>query len=339
MTIKYIYTSISVEITSFFLFLNIHSLAGIISILTLHSIGLILILIPLLSLVPKRFKKDLKKTSSVLFILCFFTLYLGYISLFVLTIYLLKKQKNLEFKPFKFFSIGDVFDKDIEFSGRRFGEGSIFAVSKVEDGNKTLKERAILFVSDIKSPLTMNILKESLSSKYDDIRLYAFSVVSKMEKEFNENLHRLKEDLRKENLTDQERSELLYEIASQYYDFVHFNIVDEEFRKFLIEESFYYAKKSLESYETPEALILIGKIYIRLNMPEMALPYFIRASKYETLNPLKYVPYIAEIYYRSGLYKDIVEIINKYPQLKSIANPNLGFMVEFWAGSYGSTDR
>ncbi|MCX7738319.1 MAG: hypothetical protein N2Z80_02735 [Hydrogenothermaceae bacterium] len=339
MTVKYIYTSMLVETASFFFFLNTHSLAGITSILTLHSIGLVLLLIPLLSLVPKRFKKDLKKTSLALFMLCFFTLYLGYISLLVLTVYLLRKQRNLEFKPFKFFSIGDLLDEDIQFSGRRFGEGSIFAVSKAEDGSKILKERAILFASDIKSSLTINILKESLSSKYDDIRLYAFSVVSKIEKEFNENLHRLKEEIKKKNLTDQERSELLYNIASQYYDFVYFNIVDEEFREFFIEESFYYAKKSLESYETPEALILLGKIYLKRNMPEMALPYFISASKYENLNPLKYVPYIAEIYYRSGLYRDIVEIVNKYPQLKSIANPDLRFMVDFWAGSYGSTDR
>lgn len=337
---KNVYISIISEITSFILFLNLNSVFGVILVMLFHGLSLGLLLLTLFRFIPERFTKENKtKTFFAIFSICFFILYFGYLALLIITVYLLRKQKNVEFRPYESFSLSDLVYEEFEFSGRKFGEGSIFAVGKTESVNKNIKERAIFSVSEIKNPLTISILKENLSSKHDDIRLYAFSVVSKMEKDFNENLHKLKNKLKDESLTEDEKAEIFYEIANQYYDFVYFKIADEEFKDFLLEEALFYGKKSLELKETPEALILIGKIYIRRNMPEIALTYFMKASKTSSLNPIKYVPYIAEIYYKSGVYTDIVELFKAYPQLRNVANPNLNFIIDFWTKGYGSINR
>lgn len=332
MSYKLFYSSVVLEMLSFLIFFKINSAVGLLSILSMHAVALFLLLVVTFPFLPKRFRKDKKKTLLALFLIIYPTLYIGYVSIVLYVLVVLRKQKNIEYKPYEAFSINDVLDEEVYFDGRKFGEASITTVGKLESANASVKERAVLSISDIKNPLTVSILKENLGSRFDDIRLYAFSVISKMEKSFNENLHKLKERLKDETLTDEDRARLYYEVASQYYEFIYYNIVDSEFREFMLEEVFYYAQKSLQIKETPDALILLGKFYLRKNLLEISYKYFTMATKYRNVNPVKYAPYIAEIYYKLGLYREIGEIFQKYPEIDLIVNPNLNFVASFWKG-------
>lgn len=329
MNYKLLSSSLLLEILSFALLLKIKSLHGLIIILGFHGFALFLLLIVVFPFLPKRFKKNKRRTFATLFLVLYPTLYVGYISLIFYSLIIFHRQKNIEYKPYETFSINEVLDEDVYFEGRKFGEASISTIGKIENINLRLKEKAILSISEIRNPFTINILKENLSSRFDDIRLYAFSVISKMEKTFNENLHKLKEKL-KEDISDEEKAELYYEIAAQYYDFIYYDIVDKEFKEFMLDEIFYYAQKSIQIRETPDALILIGKFFLRKNLLELSYFYFSKAMKYENLNPVKYVPYIAEIYYKLGLYMEIKEIFKKYSEIDLILNPNLNFVIDFW---------
>ncbi|MEJ5172890.1 MAG: hypothetical protein WHT47_04185 [Hydrogenothermaceae bacterium] len=258
---------------------------------------------------------------------------------FVLIFFILRYQRKTEETPSKFFNVEDVLFEDIEFGNRKFGEGALISIGKSENIPKELKERAILSISEIKNPVGMAIIKENLSSNFDEVRLYAFSVISKVEKEFNKKIHLIREKLKDENLKNEEKTSLYYELASVYYDLVYFNIVDEEFKNFMIEESFYYAKKSLDIQETPEAILLTARIYMRKEMLEKAYEEFIKVFKFKDVSPLKYVPYLAEIYYKFGFYKEVENLFRSFPELAVITNPNLDFVVKLWEGKRGSIDR
>lgn len=339
MELKSLYTSLILEFISFGFILNLDSTGKVIFILLFHSAALLLILTTLVNVIPQRFRKDKKIFIFITFIIIFPTLQIGYMIIFVLIFYILRYQKKVEETPSKFFNVEDILFENIEFSNRKFGEGGLISIGKSEDVSKELKERAILSISEIKNPVSIAIIKENLSSKFDEVRLYAFSVISKMEKELNEKIHLIKERLKDENLKNEAKAGLYYELASVYYDFVYFNIVDEEFKNFMIEESFYYAKKSLDIQETPEAILLTARIYMRKGMLEKAYGEFIKIFKFKDVSPLKYVPYLAEIYYKFGLYKEVNHLFRSSPELLVITNPNLHFVIKLWEGKYGSIDR
>lgn len=339
MDVKTLYLSLIFELTSIFLLFNIDSVYKLIVFITLHSMALLLSSLIFVNFLPERFRNQRRKAVLIIFFINFATLYIGYLTTLLLTLYILRKQKNVEYKPFEFFSIEEVLSEDIKFTGRRFGEGSLFSIGKNEITNRALKERVILSVSEIKNPLTISILKENLSSRYDDVRLYAFSVISRIEKKFNEDIHTLKKRLDDDNITDEEKAEIYFELSNIYFDFVYFNIVSEEFRTFMIQEFFYYANKSLELKEKPEVFILLAKIYMRIGMLEKAYENLIKLLKYPEVNPFKYVPYLAEIYYRFGIYTEIKRLFEKYPQIKMTINPNIQAVVDFWSYKNEGADR
>lgn len=331
MDVRTLYLSFIFELSSLFLLFNLDSIYKLIMLIAFHSIALFLLSSVFVNLLPKRFKKNKKASVLVIFFINFPILCLGYISVLILILIILRRQKNVEYKPFEFFSIEDILGEDIGFSGRKFGESSLFSVGKYETQNKNLKEKVILSIAEIKNPLTISILKENLSSKYDDIRLYAFSVISKLEKKFNEDIHTLKKKLESNDITDEERAELYFELASIYFDFVYFNIVSQEFENFMIEESLYYAEKSLDLKEKPETFLLLSKLYMRIGMLEKAYEYIMKVMNYPQINPLKYVPYLAEIYYKFGLYSEVKSLFEKYPNIKMTINPNIQAVVDFWS--------
>ncbi|MEZ0323580.1 MAG: tetratricopeptide repeat protein [Hydrogenothermaceae bacterium] len=336
---KRLYTSIFLEIISFGFIFNLDSVEKTIFMLLLHSIALFLILLVLSSFIPEKFRKDRKRFVFIIFTITFPTLQIGYITVFILVFYILKYQKKVEETPNKFFNVEDVLFEDIEFNSRKFGEGALINAGRSENVPRELKEKVILSISEIKNPVSMAIIKENLSSKFDEVRLYAFSVISKMEKELNEKIHSIKKKLKDENLKDEEKVKLYYSLASVYYDLVYFNIVDEEFKNLMIEEALHYAKKSLDIQENPDAILIIAKIYMRKGMLKEASEEFEKLFKFKNISPLKYIPYLAEVYYKFGLYKEVKNLFRTVPELEVVINPNIHFVIKLWKKNHGSINR
>lgn len=330
---KFVYSSIMIEIVSFFLFLGMRSPTMIFSALALHGVALVLVVSALVNLLPERFEKTEKLKSVAIFSTILYpTLYIGYIAVVVMIVYIIRKQKVSEYTPFMFFSVEEFLDESFQNRQklRSFGEGALISISKAEKINKSLKEKAMLALSDLKNPKMFKLLKESLSSDIDEVRLFAFSIVSKLEKKFNDNLHRLKERLNEENLSTEEKAEIYYQIAKQYYDFVYYNVVDEEFRKFMLQEAINYCSISLKLNESIDAYLLLGKLYNEIGLLEIGYNYLLNVQEYSKLNPVEYVPVVADMYFRFGMFKDIVELFKKYPELELLNDIEINFALRFW---------
>lgn len=336
-----IYYSLVMESSSFLLIFYSDSLVMILSSLVFHGIALYFIIIALVNLLPNRFgKKEKLKSVIIFFFITYPTLYIGYISIAIMILYILRNQKVAESTPYSYFSLEEFLNENIEEIEklRSFGEGAIISINKAEKVSKSLKEKAILALADLKNPDMFPLIKQSLSSEIDEVRLFAFSIISKMEKKFNENLHQLKEKLKEENLSNEEKAEIYYQIAKQYYDFVYYHIVDDEFRDFMLEEAIDYCKKSLEIKKTADGYALIGKLYREMGMIDMAYNYLLSLPKYSDFNQV-YIFDLADIYYRFGIFKEIVNLIRKYPEVELLNDVNINFIIRFWLNKDESITR
>ncbi|MGB9766760.1 MAG: tetratricopeptide repeat protein [Sulfurihydrogenibium sp.] len=241
------------------------------------------------------------------------------------TKYLFRKQKNIEYKPIETFSIEEIYNEDIEFSGRKFGEGGLVGIIKSENAPKVLKEKAFLTLTDLRSPSVFNLIKENLSNPVDEIRLLAFSIISKFEKDLTEKIHELEKKL-KEEISQEEKAEIYKDLAQIYWDFVLYNLVDEEFKEFMLKTAEDYAFKSLQIKENPYVYFLLGRMYLRKKKIEESLNYLLKAYNDKALRQ-KVIPYLAECYFYK---KDFSQVKNLMKEIDLTIDLRIKFIRDFW---------
>lgn len=328
---KNIFYSLISELTGIIFIFNENMYIGLGIYILFHSIAIFLLSSTLLMFIPKKYRNNKKRSFIFLFLFGFLTFVIGFIFLFVLSIYLLRAQKNIEYKPVEAFSLDEVYNEDMDFYGRNFGEGGIVSLIKGKNVPKHLQEKAFLALADLKSPFVFNIVKENLSNPIDEIRLLAFSMISKMEKKMTQKVHELGNKLSKENIQDDEKAELYKNLAQIYWDFVLYNIVDEEFKNFMIEEAKNYALKSLSIQEDPYVYFLLGRIYLRLSDMEKATEFLKEAVKDKNIKS-KVIPYLAECYFYKKDYKTVKNILK---ELDLVLDLRVKFVKDFWVGDVG----
>ncbi|MGC9080762.1 tetratricopeptide repeat protein [Sulfurihydrogenibium sp.] len=291
--------------------------------LIFHGLAIFLLSTFLLLLLPKRYRK--KESFYFMLIFGFFSSVAGFIFLLISTKYLFRKQKNIEYKPIETFSIEEIYNEDIEFSGRKFGEGGLVGIIKSENAPKVLKEKAFLTLTDLRSPSVFNLIKENLSNPVDEIRLLAFSIISKFEKDLTEKIHELEKKL-KEEISQEEKAEIYKDLAQIYWDFVLYNLVDEEFKEFMLKTAEDYAFKSLQIKENPYVYFLLGRMYLRKKKIEESLNYLLKAYNDKALRQ-KVIPYLAECYFYK---KDFSQVKNLMKEIDLTIDLRIKFIRDFW---------
>lgn len=63
-----------------------------------------------------------------------------------------------------------------------------------------LEIKSILFLTEVKSPESVRLLRYGLSDENDEIRLLSFSVLDKIEKRLSEQIHNNLEKLKKQRM-------------------------------------------------------------------------------------------------------------------------------------------
>ncbi|MFN4197291.1 MAG: tetratricopeptide repeat protein [Caldimicrobium sp.] len=301
----------------------------------LHSIFLFTLISFLAILIPKRFK-DRKRAVFILFFVVFPTLYLGYVFILIAVLYLLRKQQIEAYQPSKIPSLEEVLTEEIEFSGRLVGESTLRLLKERSISiNPSKLETLLSYILHLDSSEAIPVLKRLLSASEDVLRLYAFGALYKIEKKLNETLHSLKEKLNKGNTSPEEKAFIYYQIASIYHTFLHYHIADQEFRNHMLREALNYARKSMEIEATPEASLLLAKIYIEARDFDRATPFLEELVSERKLNPAKYLLQLAEIHYEMGNYKEVKRLFRDYPEMNLLLDVNANFVVRFWRGSNG----
>jgi len=131
---------------------------------------------------------------------------------------------------------------------RIFGEGSMTNVILAEDVPKSKKLKALSSLSSNISPTTLRIIKQTLSSKNDEIRMYGYAIINKIEKKLNENINKHLEIYNNEKLEDSVRFEAAKELAFFYWEMVYAELSHESLRDSFINEVIKYLNIAKEYY-------------------------------------------------------------------------------------------
>jgi tetratricopeptide (TPR) repeat protein len=321
---KNFYLSIFSEIVGLIFLLSKNVYVGILFYLIFHAVAIFLLSTLLIIIIPKKYKK--RESFYFLFFFGFFTFIAGFLFLFIISLYLLRNQKNIEYKPLESFSLDEIYTEDIEFSGRKFGEGGLVSILRSENVPKYLKEKAFLALTDLKSPFVFSVIKENLSNPIDEIRLLAFSLISKMEKELTQKIHQLQKKLNEKDLSINEKAEIYKELAQVYWEFVLYNIVDKEFENFMLKTAKDFAYKALEIKENPYVNFLLGRILFKERNIDEAIKYLLKAYNYSPLRQ-KVIPYLAEYYFYK---RDFTSVKNIMKNLDLTIDLRLQFIKDFW---------
>jgi len=197
---------------------------------------------------------------------------------------------------------------------RLFGEGSMAELMSNSDAPKALRMKALSVVSQDMNRNNIALIKQSLSNKDDEIRLYSFSLIDNMEQDINTKIHQA--SLRfntTENIV--EKMAAAAELAYLYWDMVYFDLSDDTLKNFLLDESLRYAQVVFDiNMSDRDMNVLLGKIYLEKQQYENACTHFVMAIE-NGVDEEYIVPYLAELYFERGNYHSVASMLNTVKSL------------------------
>ena len=227
-----------------------------------------------------------------------------------------KKYSKLDLEKLKRinkFCLFDLTDK-IPVVKIKFAEGMLNNVEKLNDFNKF---RLLSYLTNRNISKKGDILKKVLSDNNDEIRLLAFSILSKEEDRLNKEILKRKELLKKK-----EDAYIYKELGELYWEFIFLQIADSELRDFYINLSKENFEKALELKEIKDIYFYLGRIYLMKKDLEKAEECFLKYINEKT------IPYIAEIFYNKGELEQAKSLIE---ELKLVnVHQNFYFNYKVW---------
>lgn len=299
MQIKFlIFYSVLIEIIAIsLLFLGDNFLAVLIY-LILHFFASILISMALVSMFSKfeMFKKLKKELLMVLIFFIFMTSVFGIFFANFMLIFL-RNKKIIRKKIIKQLNLNEV-TVDVPAARRKFGEGAIYSLSSA---SPSVKLSLLSYIVKQNFPNKGKILKEALSDSNDEIRLMAFSVLSREEDKLNKIIFELLEKLK---TAKEKEKEIIYkDLGKLYWEFIYLGITDDNLKEFYLNLAKECFEKSKNDYES---IIYLGRIYLKENKIEEAKKNFEKALKF---NKVLVIPYLTEVYFNEKNFKKVKELM------------------------------
>ncbi|WP_456397253.1 hypothetical protein [Desulfurobacterium sp.] len=294
------------------------------SLIMLHIILSIIVTVIITILMPKHFKRTIRNTLTI-FLFNLLIPVAGYIFSIINFLIIARLKKNNLFETKKL-PIRDITLEKVKVKNRKLGEAALTQLIK---SKKINNEHALLIMGNFINPQTIEAAKTALFSDNDEIRLYAFAILSKLEKEIDDKISFLKTKLKKIDNT-KEKALIHFELASLYWDMVYLKVADKELIPFIIKEALNHIQNSLKFHKTPEIELLAGKIHLKLGNRKEAKKLLSSAfNQGDKLMKMKVVPYLAEIAFYEKNYKTVEKL---FSILETPLHPDIYFMKLFWTG-------
>lgn len=338
---KEVYYSILAEAGVVANLLLLNDMYQLFIILILHLIACAFINIMLINFLPKRYKKNRKRIIGAFFALTFlgFSLFIiGYLALLVISLYLLRKQKSAEV-PIKSFSLQELVTDRIPPKVNTYGEAPLYLLLAREEIPKSKLDVLSLIIAETKNAKLLGYVSKILSSSNDELRLSASSAYYKLEKEIQERINKLMDNFKME-ASSFRKAYILFNIAQNYYDLVYYKLAEKELENITLQKAEEYIKEAIILREDPEFYILLGKIYIAKKEYSKAIEVLTKLSQKVYVNPIRYIPYMAEAYFGMGDLERTKILIKKHiRELSYTVNPYLVYIKDFWSVDYGIADK
>jgi len=282
--------------------------------LFMHIIMSLLLGYVSLLIVKKRF---VVKTRRVFYFMFLFNLSLpiiGYFATFWIAYYFKTVTYNKEVENISFLDL-ELFGTDFIEVQRRFGEGSIQDMMLNKYVPTTKKIQALVSMAENISQENVQIIKSTLSSSDDEVRLYSFAIIDKIERNINGKIYKFLR-VYQETSDEQMKSKVAKDLAFLYWEMIYFELSEESLKNYLLREVKKYIQDAKIHYDDDIGLhILLGKVYMLEKNFISASSEFTIANKLSD-HELHFVKsYVAEINFLTGHYRVVKNIINEAEDL------------------------
>jgi tetratricopeptide (TPR) repeat protein len=294
---------------------------------TIHSTISLLFAIISSFILQKRFEDNRLKTVLFFWIFNISLPIIGYPMTIWLVYYLITVEYEKQLTNMHSINMID-FENEFPTVSRLFGEAAMQKLLSGDISSSSMKMKALVSLSDNASRTDVALIKSSLSDRNDEVRLYSFAVIDKLERGINGQIHDKLISFTKAKTTE-ERVNRAGELAHLYWDLVYFELADENLKRFIISEVEKYSKIVLDVEPHNEKInILLGKTYLMLKEVDKAEECFKKVIK-NGKNIDFIVPYLAEIFF---LKKSYGEVKNLFANAKGLRTNTLLYpVVEQWS--------
>ncbi len=207
---------------------------------------------------------------------------------------------------------------EIQVEVRKFGESITYKITP----------EAIYYLSKYPHPATIQILKRALSSKNDEVRLLAFSVLAKIERGIFNRIDEILEKL-KETKGKREKFILLQRLTELYWELIYLKIADKELENFYLERALFYGKEALKIAENDVLHFYLGRLYLRVGDVKRSVSHFKRALELG-FPYYKIASYLMEVYFKESKLPEVYRAAEKF-DVETCPEHRLISLVKAWA--------
>jgi len=235
---------------------------------------------------------------------------------------------------------------------RVFGEGSMTDVLQSKYTPKSKKLKALSSLSSNISPVNLQILKQTLKSPDDEIRMFGYSIINKAEKSLNSKIDRHLKNIQEEKSKAQDANREAIAFSQKELAFLHWEMVYTELSHEGLKENFlntsigyitqakeYYThiidanskerKEIQNAYKICSNLYMLrGRIHMQKKEYEEAKAEFTIAQELLPNQDTFILPYLAEVYFLTGKYNIVKTLLKNSKGLE--LNATLYPIVQQW---------
>ncbi len=273
---------------------------------------------------------------------------LGYIS----SIFLARLLVNTEYKDTHITTnILNLDEFGISFLNvhRVFGEGSLNDLMQSKYAPQSKKLRALNVLSANTSPANLRIIKQTLSSTDDEIRMFGYAIIDKAEKKLAKKINQELENL-KQAEEDGEReasAEAAKELAFMYWELLYTELSHESLNEEFLEQvenhiniarSHYLSLLRLSTLESKQQHyytaqlsklhLLLGRVHMKRQEYEQAITEFTVAQELREDDANFILPYMAESYYLLEKYHLAKSVLSQFNTINT--NATIYPILEQW---------
>ncbi len=215
---------------------------------------------------------------------------------------------------------------------RKFGESAMHEVMQTDKIPLSLRLNALSALAEHTNKTHFSLIKKMLSSHNDEIRLFSFSIVDKLEQEINEKIHQAQQQYRSEN--KETKAKAAQSLAFLYWELIYFELIDDILVDTILNDIETYIREAFVLFPNEYSLyFLLGRVYFKKGNHHQAKQYFHKAIELGEKQSIKNIhfiqPYLAEIDYNLRAFSKVKDTIIKteYFNLNHKLNP----IKEIWA--------
>lgn len=206
-----------------------------------------------------------------------------------------------------------------------FNDGGLQDVLSLQE-NEDKRLNALLAVRNMSKKYSIPILKKALRDPSDDIRLLAYAMLDKYETLINTDLEGV---LNKLNSAEgAHKAELHKNIARNYWELAYLGLAQGAVLDHALEQAQENIKQAVLFKETPELVLLTGRIALKQQRSEFATLAFQRAIEMG-MDKQHVISYLAEAAYLSGRYHEIPGLLDQLPTALRNRYPFFE-LVDYW---------